>query len=305
MEVNEGPSCFMGVLKKLTKSTVLLNQQVGHFDEYLISLYSVAFGTPYIYDGTYSLYFDPLSKMLYISLFHLKEEADQGQCIETANKRFHPEKMVITSPAKLQTRIDEFHCITTYFDQDYQIHLPRFDETLNGHAYKDLRYRVQNAVKRGYALEGGRRITHAHDHIIACHEAKKPYAWWDLQLYLSVKDYLKQYTSPRLFNVFSKGLLLGFDVVDFLQDTMAVPLGFYLDYPSLADFILFKEIVYAKERSYLWLDLGWACNPGVEAFKRKWKAEPRFDVWTQEYAKTPVQTASHPPLQEDKEVSVG
>jgi len=275
-------------LKRLTKNTVVLYQRLGHFDEHLVSFYSVAFGDPYIYEDTYLLHYDQFSKILYLTLFELNGCEDRLRCIETAKKLFKPEKIVITSPEKLQTDMGDFHCVNIDFDRDYQIYLPKFNETLEGNPYKDLRYRVHNAIRRGYYLEIGRKMIPAHYHIVACHELEKKCNLWDSQLYLSIRDYLRHFASPLLFNVFSNKMLIGFDVVDFLNDTMTIPLGFYLDYPSLADFILFKEIVYAKEKGYTWLDLGWACNPGVESFKRKWMAQPKFEIWTQEYAKNRV-----------------
>jgi hypothetical protein len=278
----------LATLKRLTKNTLILYQQLGHFDEHLASFYSLAFGEPYVYKDTYLVYYDRFSKILYLSLFELNGYEDKLQCVETAMKLFGPEEIVITSPEKLQTDIGDFHCVDVDFDRDFQIHLPKFNETLEGNAYKQLRYRVHNALKRGYYLEIGRKMTPAHYHLVACHETAKKCDLWDSQLYLGIRDYLKHFASPLLFNVFSNGILIGFDVVDFLNDTMTIPLGFYLDYPSLADFILFKEIVYAKEKGYTWLDLGWACNSGVESFKRKWMAEPRFEIWGQEYVKNGV-----------------
>ena len=283
----------MVTLKRLTKNTMILYQQLGRFDEHLVSFYSIAFGDPYIYEDTYLLYYDRYSKILYLSLFELKGNGDKLQCIETAVKLFKPEEIVIDSPEKLQADIGDFHCVNINFDRDYQIYLPNFNETLKGNAYKDLRYRVHNAIKRGYYLEIGRKMTPAHCHLVACHEAAKKCDLWDSQLYLSIRDYLKHFASPLLFNVFSDKMLIGFDVVDFLDDTMTIPLGFYLNHPSLADFILFKEIVYAKEKGYTWLDLGWACNPGVESFKRKWMAEPRFEIWTQEYVKNRAENRTY------------
>jgi len=276
----------LAVLKRLTKNTMVLYQRLGHFDEHLASFYSLAFGEPYIYKDTYLLYSDRLSKILYLSLFELNGYEDKIQCAENTAKLFDPEKIVITSPEKLQTDIEDFHCTSTNFDRDYQIYLPKFNENLTGNSYKHLRYRVHNAIKRGYSLEIGRETTPAHYHLVACHEVEKKCDLLDSQLYLGIRDYLKKFASPVLFNVFSDSMLIGFDVVDFLNDTtMTIPLGFYLDYPSLADFILFKEIVYAKEKGYTWLDLGWACDSGVESFKKKWMAEPKFEIWTQEYAK--------------------
>ncbi|MDH5459753.1 MAG: hypothetical protein OEW71_01790, partial [Candidatus Bathyarchaeota archaeon] len=147
------------------------------------------------------------------------------------------------------------------------------------------RYRVNNAEKRGYSLKIDKKMTPAHFHIIAQHEQSKKLDLYDSQLYLSIWEYLQKFKSPFLFNVFSNGTLIGFDLVDFFEDTMTIPLGFYTDAPSLADFIVFKEILYAKQKGYTWLDLGWACDPGVEEFKRKWTAIPRFQIWAYEYVK--------------------
>ena len=279
----------LAVLKRLTKNAMILYQQLGHFDEHLAGFYSLTFGEPYVYKDTYLLYYDRFSKILYLSLFELNGCEDKLQCVETAAKLFDPEEIVITSPEKLHADIGDFHSSNTDFDRDYQIYLPKFDETLKGNAYKDLRYRVHNAMKRGYYLEIGRRFTPSHYHLVACHEMEKKCDLWDSQLYLGIREYLKNFSSPLLFNVFSNKMLIGFDLVDFLNNTtMTIPLGFYLDYPSLADYILFKEIVYAKEKGYTWLDLGWACNFGVESFKKKWMAQPRFEIWTQEYVKNGI-----------------
>jgi hypothetical protein len=69
--------------------------------------------------------------------------------------------------------------------------------------------------------------------------------------------------SPLLFNVFSRGTLIDFDLADLFQDTMTTPLGLYTAAPSPADFLLYKEILYARQKSCSWLDLGWACSPGI------------------------------------------
>lgn len=270
-------------IKRLTQKAIALYQQLGQFDEHLITLYSVAFGAPYTYNDTYILYYDENSKILYLSLFGLHGDTDVLQCLEAVSKRFTPDQLVVTSPTKLPVVFRTYQCVNTSFDRDYQLYLPTFDVTLQGAKYKELRYRVHHAVKRGYILMVTRTVTPAHHHIIARHECKKPVAWWDHQLYLSLKEYLTRFQSPLLFNVFFHDVLIGFDLIDFLHDTMSVPVGFYLQQPSVSDFILSEEIKYATEHAYTWLDLGWACNPGVEAFKSKWMATPRFDIWTYEY----------------------
>ena len=192
----------MGTLKRLTTDDIKHFQSLGSFDEHLIGLYSVAFGDPYVYEDTYSLYYDRLSKMLYLSFFELKESSDKNRYIETAQKKFNPEKMLTTSPEKLDEDLARYHCVKTSFDKDYQIHLPTFDETLKGKIHRHLRYRVNNAVKRGYYVELGREMSHAHYHLMAS-QAVKDSPWWDKQQYLSLKEYMKTFASPMLFNVFS------------------------------------------------------------------------------------------------------
>lgn len=265
-------------------------QKRGYFDEHLATLYSVAYGEPYIYQNKYLLYHDPMSKIVWLTLFRLDNAEDTSvnttKCFEASVKTFKPNKVVTTSPTRLPPNLGDFHCETVYEDKDYQINLQQFDEKLNGGSYKHLRYRVNNAEKLGYTLAVGKELTVAHSHIIALHLTKKSYAPWDYQLYLKLGEYLKRFSSPRLFNVFLSDMLIGFDVVDFLANTMAAPLGFYLDYPSLADFLLYQEILHGKRQGFEWLDIGWACNnPGLEAFKQKWKAISRFSVCMQEYQK--------------------
>jgi len=250
----------------------------------------VAYGEPHIYQNKYLLYHDPLSKIVCLTLFELDSNKEASveatECFEASVKTFQPNKVVTTSPTRLPSNLDDFRCETVYHDKDYQINLRQFDEELNGGFYKDLRYRVKNAEKRGYTLAVGKELTVSHSRIMALHLAKKKYAPWDYQLYLRLGEYLKSFSSPKLFNVFSGDTLIGFDVIDFLACTMATPLGFYLDYPSLADFLLYKEILHGKGQRFEWLDIGWACNnAGLEAFKKKWKAISRFTVHMQEYQK--------------------
>ncbi|MDH5754144.1 MAG: DUF2156 domain-containing protein [Candidatus Bathyarchaeota archaeon] len=275
----------LALFRRLTKNMLIQYQHFGRFDEHLAGFYSLAYGNPYIYKDTYLVYYDKYSRILYLSLFELHESENKLKCIRTAMKLFKPEKLIVTSPQELPLNIGEFHCAKGDYDKDYQIYVPDFDETLKGRKLKQLRYRVHNAEKRGYRLEIGKKMTPAHFHIIAQHEQLKRLDLYDSQLYLSIWEYLQKFKSPLLFNVFSNGTFIGFDLVDFFQDTMTIPLGFYTDAPSLADFIVFKEILYAKQREYTWLDLGWACDSGIEEFKKKWTAIPRFQIWAYEYMK--------------------
>ena len=273
----------MVFFKHLTKSALVYYQNFGLFDEHLASLYSLAYGKPYIYKDTYLAYFDSYGKILHLSLFELNKPESAVSCIGEAIKLFKPEKLVITAPYEMPKTIGKFQCFDVNQDTDYQIYVPNFDVTLKGSTLSDARYRVRNAEKRGYTLKIGKKMTPAHFHIIAQHEHSKRLDLYDRQLYFAIYDYLRNFKSPVLFDVVCDGTLLGFDLIDFLKDTMTVPLGFYTDAPSISDFIMFNEVKYAKEKNYTWLDLGWACNLGIEDFKKKWTAIPRFKIWGYEY----------------------
>ena len=274
----------MALLRRLKKSMLVQYQRFGHFDEHLVSLYSLVYGDPYIYKDTYLVYYDKYSRILYLSLFELNGNENKLKCIQTATKLFKPDLLIITSPQELPINLEGFHCRKVDYDKDYQIHVADFDETLKGGKFKQLRYRVHNAEKRGYSMKVGKKMTPAHLHIIAQHEQTKKLDLYDSQLYLGIWEYLRKFKSPLLFNVFAKNTLIGFDLVDFFKDTMTIPLGFYTAAPSLADFILHREVQYAKQRGCEWLDLGWACGAGVEEFKKKWMAMPRFQIWAYEYS---------------------
>jgi len=271
-------------VKKLSHEDILHCQRRGYFDEHLVALYASAYGEPYLYEDTYLLYHDALSGTLWVTLFGLlSQKEDRTNCLRASIDRFKPQKVIVTSPEKLPLDVDGYNCESVYFDKDYQINLLEFDDGMRGGAYKDLRYRVNNAKKRGYTSGLGKAVTPAHAHLMVLHLTKRNYALWDYQLYLKIDEYVEKYSSPRLFNVFLNGRLIGFDVMDALKDVLAIPLGFCLDYPSLADFLIYEEILYAKSEGYKWLDIGWACNPGLEEFKKKWMAMPRFHVCIQEY----------------------
>jgi len=274
-------------LKKLTEDDALRYQSCGYFDEHLVTFYSLAYGEPYIYEDSFLVYHNALNKTLWISLFGLNGNGDNNEdrieCVQTSLDTFKPREFATTSPEKLQLSTHDYRCERIFFDRDYQIDLHKFDENLRGGSYKSLRYRVNDARRRGYTIAIGKEVTPTHSYIISTHMAKRSYNLWDYQLYLKAEEYIKKFSSPRLFNAFLDGILIGFDVVDFLDNIMATPLGFYLDYPSLADFVMYEEILYAKKQGFDWLDIGWACSPGLEEFKKKWMGIPKLDVWVQEF----------------------
>lgn len=273
-------------MKRLTEDDVSACQKRGYFDEHIITLNAQVYGTAYLYEDAYLVYHDPMSKMMWLTLFELNgkdNHTDRTQCVKASLEEFKPRGMRTASPEELEPTIGDYFCENAFSDKDYQIKLSEFDENLRGGTYDCLRYRVNNATKRGYTLSIGKEITPAHSYIMAYHISRKNYNIWDYQLYLRLQNYVGNSRTAKLFNVLRDDVLIGFDVVDFLDNTMATPLGFYLDYPSLADYIMQKEIVYAKEHEYEWLDVGWSCSPGLEEFKKKWKGTPRFKICVQEY----------------------
>jgi len=283
-------------LKRLSYEDAVKSQQRGYFDEHLVTLYSTAYGEPYLLGDKYLFYHDAASKTVSLTLFELGRETSNEasgetegiDCFKHLIARFKPSKVVVTSPYKLPLHTSDYFCDKIYEDRDFQISIEQFDEKLAGGSYKNLRYRVNHAKRCGYSLKLGKALTPAHINIMAHYLAKsKSYELWDYQLYLGLDEYVSKFTSPQVFNVFSDGLLIGFDIVDALKDVLTVPLGFYRDYPSIADFLIYEEILHAKKQGFKWLDIGWACNTrGLEEFKVKWKAVPRFHVYMQVFSKT-------------------
>lgn len=266
-------------------------QKQGYFDEHLSTLYSTVYGEPYLFDDKYLIYNDRRSRAVWLTLFALDAVEDhlidKENCFRASVEAFLPENVVLASPETLPPKMSNYHCEAVFQDRDYQINLEEFNEHLSGESYKRLRYRVNHAKRQGYCLNIGSTVTPAHLHVMAVHLMKKrDYRFWDCQLYLGLSEYVRRFSSPRLFNVLLDGRLVAFDVVDVLDETMVTPLGFYLNHSSLADFLIYEEILCAKKQGFEWLDIGWACNsPGLEGFKRKWKAIPRFVIYIQTYSK--------------------
>jgi hypothetical protein len=78
--------------------------------------------------------------------------------------------------------------------------------------------------------------------------------------------------------------LVGFDVLDFfdVNKILAVPLGIYLDSHLVSDFLMYENLKYARDRGYVWLDVGPTCGSvGVKRFKEKWHAKPKFQIFVQ------------------------
>lgn len=173
---------------------------------------------------------------------------------------------------------------TRYVDWDYHIDVERFDLELKGKELRDARYNLNRASKRGYYSKIGRQFTRSHAYILARHMARQTLEIWDFEELLAMERFFEGHSHGFMMEVYHEGRLIGFDVVDFLEDTkiMVVPVGIYLEEPSLADFLMFENIRYAKDKGYRWLDVGLACrNIGLQGFKEKWHAEPKYELFVQ------------------------
>ncbi len=229
------------------------------------------------------IYHDPFRKKVVINFFGLNGHPCRKKCIASLIEKFEPIKIFTVSPKKLKSEIGNFRCTNNIIEKDYQIHLKNFDEKLKGEEYKSIRSRVNLANDQEFELKITKKITSAHLELIGVHTKKRDYNEYEYPMFLSISDFMEKSPTALLFNVFWRNMLIGFDIVDFLDKTMTTPYGFYLQNGSLPDFLMYKEILYAKERDLEWFDVGWGCNSGVEEFKKIWNAFPRFKIYLQEY----------------------
>ena len=270
-------------LKKLNSRDLAQCQKKGYFDEHLGILNSISEGKAFLYNNTYLIYHDPSRKKIDINFFGLNGNPGRLKCIMYLIKKFKPINILTASPKKLKSAIGNYRCMYTIIERDYHIDLKNFDEKLSGEKYKSIRSRVNTANDQGFELKISKKITAAHLQLIGIHITKRDYNEYEYPIFLSIPKFIEKSPTALLFNVFWNDMLVGFDVVDFLDNTLTTPYGFYLDNKSLPDFLMYKEIIYAKENKLDWFDVGWGCNSGVEKFKEIWNAFPRFKIYLQEY----------------------
>ena len=112
---------------------------------------------------------------------------------------------------------------------------------------------------------------------------------WDFEELLYLENFFKEHNHGVMMEVYRQDELVGFDVVDFFEDNriMVVPLGIYLEEQSLSDFIMYENLIHAKDKGYKWLDISLGCrNKGLENFKKKWQAEPKYQLFVQTIKKS-------------------
>ncbi len=255
-------------------------QKKGYMCEHLLCFYSMTSDRTALYDDNFPVYFNNYGEADVI-LFGLKDkESDKSECVQELLKMPIKELNIVspealTGPASIETR---------YLDWDYHIDLERFDLDSRGNGYRNIRSSIHRADKMGYYIKFGRRITRSHIYILSRHMARHTLDVWDIEELLSLEQFFREHSHGFLMEAYHEDELVGFDFVDFFEDNMimVVPLGIYLEAPSLPDFLMHENIKYAKEKGCKWLDIGLSCrNTGLQSFKEKWLAEPKYKLFVQ------------------------
>lgn len=269
---------------KLSEVEILQRQRRGNFEEELVALGSILLGEVFSYKDNYVLYHDPTTGRVWVDLIHPKE--DWEDCVREVIQTFTPRRLYLSSTHQLNLDLESFGYLLkrSVKEEDYQISLDEFDEKFRGRGFRKLRGTVEKAKER-YKLVISKEFTCAHSYIMAECMKRIEFEDWDHWCFVMLSDYLRKFPSPLLFNAYKGDKLVGFDLVDFTDTVMVVPYGFYLPHKYVADFLMYAEIIYAKQNKYKWLDVGWGCDPGVVSFKRKWKAFPRFELFIYEFLK--------------------
>lgn len=255
-------------------------QRRGYMSEHLLCLYSMTSDRTALYDGNFPVYFSDYG-VADVILFGLADRRDDGlACVKELLKL--PIKELNTVSPRALTGFAGIE--TRYVDQDYHISIEKFNIDLSGNGYRDIRYNVHRAEKMGYSVRLGREFTRDHTYVLSRHMSHHNLDVWDFEELLSLERFFREHDHGFMMEAYYQGKLVGFDVVDFFEDNriMVVPLGIYLEMPSLADFLMYEDIKYAKSRGYEWLDIGLACRSlGLKSFKEKWLAEPKYQLFVQ------------------------
>lgn len=226
-----------------------------------------------------------------VVLFGIRDrEANKLKCIRELLELPIKELNVISPEALQNTEIK-----TQYIDWDYHINVRQFDIDLKGKKYKDIRYNMNRAEKFGYRTSISRNFTKNHLYILTRHMIRHTLDMWDIEELLTLENFFKEHDHGFMMEIYQQEKLVGFDVVDFFEDNkiMVVPLGIYLEEQSLADFIMYENLRYAKNEGYEFLDISLGCrNSGLQNFKTKWHAEPKYQLFVQTIKKTKLNVSS-------------
>jgi len=268
------------VLKFLTKAEKERLQKKGYMGEHLLCLYSMVCEKTALYNDNFPIYFNGYDEVDII-LFGLSNKEEDGlMCIDDVIRSSHREINIVT-PKPLK---DIVGLMTKYVDWDYHINADLFDLDLHGHLYQNIRYSLNRAAKMRFRVEFSRKFTQKHIYVISRHMKQHDLDLWDFEELLSLERFFRDHNHGFMMEVYHEDKLVGFDVIDFFEDNniMVIPIGVYLDLPSLADFLMYENIKYAKKKGYKWIDIGFTCrNNGLKNFKEKWLARPKYELFVQ------------------------
>ncbi len=268
------------MLKILNKHEKEDAQKRGYMCEHLLCLYSMVSDRTALYNDTFPVFFNSFGESDVILFGLAKTGEDRLTCVrELMNLPIHT--LNIISPTAL-TGVPNVR--TLYVDWDFHINVNEFDLELKGRRYKRLRYRIQQAEKKGYHTRLTRTFTSKHTYILSRHMARHKLNVWDYEELLSLDRFFREHEHGLIMEAYQNEQLVGFDVIDFFDTNkiVAVPLGIYLDTPLISDFLMYENLHYARDNGYLWLDIGLTCGCiGVKHFKEKWQAKPKFQIFVQ------------------------
>jgi len=268
------------MLRFLSDAEKEKTQRRGYMCEHLLCWYSMTSDKTALWDEDFPVYFSGYGEVDFI-LFGLSgREVNRLACVRELLK-LPIRELNIVSPEALNGLAG---VETLYTDWDYHIDMEHFDLDLKGRKYRDIRYNVKRVDKMGYHVKTGREFTRSHTYIVSRHMARHSLDIWDFEELLSVERFFREHSHGFMMEAYRGDRLIGFDVVDFFEETgmMVVPLGVYLEEPRLADFLMWENLKYAKDKGYRWLDVGLSCrNVGLQEFKRKWLAEPKYKLSVQ------------------------
>jgi hypothetical protein len=264
----------------LTKTEKEELQGRGYMCEHLLCLYSMVSEVTALFNDTYPVLLNPYDEADVILFGFLEGDEERSACLQTVSQL--PIKTLNTvSPVPIEGLPNT---VTRYIDWDYQIDVQRFDFDLRGGGNRAVRHSVNQAEKIGYTVNFGRMFTINHAYILSRHMSRHSLDVWDYEELVSLDRFFREHDHGLLMEAYLDGRLVGYDVVDFFEDTriMVTPMGLYLDYPRVSDFLMYENLKYARDRGYELLDVGPACgSQGLAAFKAKWSASPKYPLYVQ------------------------
>ncbi len=270
------------MLRCLNKQEINSFQQKGYMCEHLLSLYSIIAQQTALLDDNYPVFINGFREADLI--FYGLKNRNVGTPKHLNELEQYADTINIISPIKIEGQ----NITTQYVDWDYHLYLDEFSLDLIGKKYKRIRYRVKQAEKQGYYTKISRELTSNHLYLLSRHMSVHELNPWDYEEMLSLERYFTEFNNCLMIEVYNQGILMGFDVVDFYNDTsmVVIPLGIYLQPQKVSDFMMYEDIKFAKQKGFEILDVGPSClNPGLQQFKEKWFAKPVHQLHVQFYQK--------------------